>query len=144
MFQAVRKFSENDAPITPPVPQTRLRLSLLVPPSKERTLVMEGEVNKLNMPNEGAESVNQWSRASFDGILEDLPTNESGPDQSSRNDQEGLLYCSGEAWMEDTDGGGNRRKLGPFSLMKLKQIDRSKLIYTVDSASLTQNESEDT
>lgn len=142
MFQAVRKFSESDAPVAPPVPQTRLRLSLLVPPSKERTLVMEGEVNKLDMPKE---SVNQWSRTSFDGILEDLSTNESDRNQSSGNDQqEGLLYCSGEAWMEDTDGGGNRRKLGPFSLMKLKQIDRSKLIYTVDSARLTQNENEDT
>ena len=143
MFQAIRKVSKSDAPIVPPVPQTRLRLRLLVPPSKERTIVMEGEVNKLSMPNEGV-----GSRTSVDGILEDLSSNASDRTQSSRNDQqEGLLYCSGEAWMEDTDGGGNRIKLGPFSLMKLKQIDRSKLIYTVDSASLTQNtqdENEDT
>ena len=70
MFQAIRKVSKSDAPIVPPVPQTRLRLRLLVPPSKERTIVMEGEVNKLSMPNEGV-----GSRTSVDGILEDLSSN---------------------------------------------------------------------
>ncbi|KAL7545565.1 hypothetical protein ACHAWF_008916 [Thalassiosira exigua] len=45
---------------------------------------------------------------------------------------EGLLYCSGEAWTEDVEGGSNRKRLGPFSLMKLETIDRNSLIYTVD------------
>jgi hypothetical protein len=49
-------------------------------------------------------------------------------------DGEQVLYCGGEAWMENVDGSGKRRKLGPFSLTKQKTVDRSKLIYTVPAS----------
>lgn len=138
MFQATRKSlnrseSGEGSSTATPVTQTRLQLRLLVPPEKDRALVMEGEVTRLVMPGAGdasSSSSEGWKMASggmLDGMLETLDL------QSQQGTKgEGLMCCAGEAWMEDIDGGANRRKLGPFSLMKLKTIDRSKLIYTVD------------
>jgi len=134
MFQAVRKSStKSDAP---PVTQTRLRIRLLVPPTKEKALVMEGEVTRLVVPGgtsgDDAASSEGWRMASggmLDGMLQNL---EDVPSQSSSGKGDGMLYCGGEAWLEDAERGGSRKKVGPFSLMKLKAIDRKNLIYTVD------------
>ncbi|KAL7531679.1 hypothetical protein ACHAXR_004170 [Thalassiosira sp. AJA248-18] len=137
MFQAIRKTTkQDDTSLDPPVTQTRLRIRLLVPPGKDRALVMEGEVTRLVMPGAGdatSSPSDGWMMASggmLDGMLQNLDDVEAKPGA----DGEGLLYCGGEAWMEDVDGGGNRRKVGPFSLHKLPKIDRKNLIYTVDIA----------
>lgn len=144
MFQAVRKStsqisSEEGYPSAPPMTQTRLRIRLLVPPEKNRALVMEGEVTRLVMPGaDGGAATSSspsegWMMASggmLDGMLQNL--NDAKSSQLGAKGAEGLLYCGGEAWMEDVEGGTNRKKLGPFSLMKLKTIDRKNLIYTVD------------
>ncbi|KAL9181181.1 hypothetical protein ACHAXT_009986 [Thalassiosira profunda] len=136
MFQAVRRGgTSEDGSEAPPVTQTRLRIRLLVPPEKDRALVMEGEVTRLVMPGAGdaaSSSFDGWQMASG-GILEGMAQNLDVQSQSGNNG-EVLLYCGGEAWMEDADGGANRRKLGPFSLQKLKSIRREDLIYTVDVA----------
>ena len=136
MFQAIRKSvdSELSSSTSPPITQTRLRIRLLVPPEKDRALIMEGEVNRLVMPGtESSSSVQDgWMMASggiIDGMMQNIEDAQARPESKSG---EGLLYCSGEAWMEDAEGGANRKKVGPFSLMKLKTVDRSKLIYTVD------------
>ena len=142
MFQARRK-SAGDEEV--PIAQTRLRIRLLVPPEKERALVMEGEVTRMVMPGAGDASSSPsdgWMLASggmLDGMIQNLDVVDSstpGPDS------EGLLYCGGEAWTEDLDG-LNRRKIGPFSLMKLKSIDRKNLIYTVDVARPTASEGDE-
>ena len=49
MFRAIRKSGASSSSIAPPETQTRLRIRLLVPPAKERALVMEA--NWFNSPN---------------------------------------------------------------------------------------------
>ena len=139
MFQAIRKSvdSELSSSTSPPITQTRLRIRLLVPPEKDRALIMEGEVNRLVMPGtESSSSVQDgWMMASggiIDGMKQNIEDAQARPERPESKSGEGLLHCSGEAWMEDADGGANRKKVGPFALMKLKTVDRSKLIYTVD------------
>merc|ERR1719401_108083 len=153
-FQAIRRketvtnqksdFVEDVSKISasPPVAtQTRLRIRLLVPPQKKRCLVMEGEVTRLVMPGGPSDdSSDGWKIASggfLNGMLQNINADDHVEFKQSggggKDDNEGLLYCAGEAWMEDADSNGaNRKKVGPFSLMKLKKIDRKNLIYTVD------------
>ncbi|KAL3757861.1 hypothetical protein ACHAWU_002781 [Discostella pseudostelligera] len=149
MFQAIRKSPSSDdaSSTTPPLTQTRLRVRLLVPPEKDRVLIMEGEVTRLVMPGsaEAASSSAQdgWMMSSgglLDGMLQNIEDVQS---RSESKSSEGLLYCSGEAWMEDAEGGTNRRKVGPFALMKLKTVDRKNLIYTVDVSRSPRSDSED-
>ena len=138
MFQAVRKSasdSEDSESISPPITQTRLRIKLLIPPEKKLNLVLEGEVTR--MPGGGGGGGGGGTDSSFQlangGILDGMLDNiDDIQPQSGSTDGESLLYCSGEAWMEDVEGGTNRRKVGTFSLMKLKTIKRENLIYTVD------------
>lgn len=148
MFQAMRKSvkkseSEDESSLAPPAVQTRIRIRLLVPPEKDRALVMEGEVTRLSISGVGdaaSPSSEGWMMASggmLDGMLENIDDAQS---QSEAESGEGLLYCGGEAWMEDVEGGENRRKLGPFSLMKLETMKRENLIYTVDIAKPTAEE----
>lgn len=146
MFQAVRKSNKSDdgSSVAPPVTQTRLRIRLLVPPEKERVMVLEGEVTRLPGTGDPAASPSPdgWTRTSggvVDSVLQDMDDVKS---QSAVAKGDSVLYCGGEAWMEDAEGGGNRRRLGPFSLMKLKTIERKNLIYTVD-VSKPKSEGED-
>lgn len=139
MFQAVRKSnskSEEDSEmLAPPITQTRLRIQLLMPPERERVLIMEGEVTRMIMPGGDTSSSDGWMMPNggiLDGMLPTVAENE------------GLLYTAGEAWMEDAEGGGNRRKVGRFSLMKLKAIKRENLIYTVDVSRSISNDGDDT
>jgi hypothetical protein len=141
MFQAIRKpidesyefyekLSSNSR-----VTQTRLRIRLLVPPKKERALVMEGEVTRLVVPgsldavSSSSERLIMTNSGLVDGILQNVDGEQSRPEAKNG---EVLLYCAGEAWMEDVEDGANRRKIGPFALMKLKAVKRENLIYTVD------------
>jgi hypothetical protein len=68
------------------------------------------------------------------GVVDGIIDIDEGQSKPEALDGEVLLYCAGEAWMEDEegDGGANRRKVGPFALMKLKAVKRENLIYTVD------------
>ena len=133
MLQAVLK-SRDDEVVESPV-QTRLRIKLLVPPEKEKMLVLEGEVTRLGFGRKGAPSSSAFVGPG--GLLDGMSTDKllkDDNDNGSQADSEAILYCGGEAWMENADGSGKRRKIGPFSLMKLKTVDRSKLIYTVPAS----------
>jgi hypothetical protein len=133
MFQAMLK-SRGDEMMDSPV-QTRLRINLLVPPEKEKMLVLEGEVTRLGFGGKAAPSSSAF--VGTGGLLEGMSTDKllkDDNDTSSQADSEAVLYCGGEAWIENADGSGKRRKIGPFSLMKLKTVDRSKLIYTVPAS----------
>lgn len=140
MFQAVRKSSDADSKeieASPPITQTRLRIKLLIPPEKERFLIMEGEVTRMIMPGGGDVSSSDGWMLPNGGLLD-------GMLPKMMKEDEGLLYCGGEAWMEDVEGGGNRRKVGTFSLMKLKAIKTENLIYTVDISRPKEVEDEET
>jgi hypothetical protein len=133
MFQAVQR-SGNDGADEPKITQTRLRIKLLVPPEKERMLVMEGEVTRVGFAGKAPTSSSAF--AGTGGMLEGMSTAKLLKDDETPDtpDGEQVLYCGGEAWMENVDGSGKRRKLGPFSLTKQKTVDRSKLIYTVPAS----------
>ena len=45
--------------------------------------------------------------------------------------------------MEDVEGGANRRKVGPFALMKLTAVKRESLIYTVDTRPIAREDDDD-
>ena len=140
-FQAqLRKSSPDEIPVT----QSRLRVRLLVPPEKSQTLVIEGEINRLVSPNaddmSSSSSSDAWRMASggmLDGMSSKLLQDEDGTDTktpSQGQSQDAMIFCRGEAWLEDTEDGSNRKKLGPIALMKLKTPDRNKLIYTVPAS----------
>eukprot|EP00986_Skeletonema_menzelii_P012800 scaffold7198_cov150-Skeletonema_menzelii.AAC.26 len=139
-FQAqLRKSNPDEIPVT----QSRLRVRLLVPPEKSQTLVIEGEINRLVSPNSGSSSNSSdaWKMASggmLDGMSSKLMNGDDGTDTvmtpSQEQSQDAMIFCRGEAWLEDTEDGSNRKKLGPIALMKLKTPDRNKLIYTVPSS----------
>ena len=60
-------------------------------------------------------SIDAVSSTLVDGILQNIDGEKLQPEAKNG---EALLYCAGEAWMEDVEGGANRRKVGPFVLMK--------------------------
>ena len=143
-FNAVMK-SNSDESSKSPITQTRLRVRLLVPPEKSQTLVIEGEINRLISPNADdttlASTSDSWRTASG-GILEGMSrklkqdTDSADYVKTFRGDKgnDAMIFCRGEAWLEDTEDGLNRKKLGAIALMKLKTPDRNKLIYTVPAS----------
>jgi hypothetical protein len=109
--------------------QTRLRIRLLIPPLKTSVLVMEGEVKRGSIVS--AESISRdnarelFSSSSF-GMNKITDRSEDTDD----TDDESYMFVSGEAWVENVSGAGDRKKrsrLGRFSLMKRK--DRSPDLY---------------
>lgn len=74
--------------------QTRLRIELIVPPRKDKLLVMEGKVSRISMGADGTTP----------GI------SSIGNDGSA----EIILSCSGESYLQDIEG--VRRKTGLFSI----------------------------
>mmetsp|Transcript_30845 Transcript_30845/g.62193 ORF Transcript_30845/g.62193 Transcript_30845/m.62193 type:complete len:814 (-) Transcript_30845:40-2481(-) len=149
-FQAqLRKSNPDEIPVT----QSRLRVRLLVPPEKSQTLVIEGEINRLVSPNaddvSSSSSSDAWRMASggmLDGMSSKLMQGEDGTDvktPSRGQSQDAMIFCRGEAWLEDTEDGSNRKKLGPIALMKLKTPDRNQLIYTVPASKGPSGEDDD-
>jgi hypothetical protein len=102
---------------TEPVLKTRLRIRLLIPPLKEKVLVMEGEVKQgaLVSPESISQAnINELRKSSFESLLN---TNEKKDNKGVKDDS--FIQCSGEMWTEDVRG-KNRYKLGRFSLSKRK------------------------
>eukprot|EP00557_Chaetoceros_sp_GSL56_P006296 CAMPEP_0176500174 /NCGR_PEP_ID=MMETSP0200_2-20121128/13372_1 /TAXON_ID=947934 /ORGANISM="Chaetoceros sp., Strain GSL56" /LENGTH=735 /DNA_ID=CAMNT_0017898747 /DNA_START=327 /DNA_END=2534 /DNA_ORIENTATION=- len=114
--------------------QTRLRIRLVIPPSKTKVLVMEGEVKRGGKNTFSVESVSRenarelFSSSSFrmnriadDGLL------------SKNDDDESYLYVSGEAWVEDVHDSDKqkRSKLGRFAMVKNQNRRPDQYSYTI-------------
>lgn len=98
----------------------RLRIRLILPPKKERIMVMEGEVNRMNV---GAD-IPMASKAFGVPDLEAKYTN-------SGEDMQDLMHCGGEVFLEDATTKSNRERIGTFSLMKLQSLkDPSEYVIT--------------
>lgn len=113
--------------------QTRLRVRLLIPPTKDKVLVMEGEVKRGGINS--AESISRenakelLSSSSF-GINNVGAAIDRGT--STRKEDDEFMYISGEAWVEERSGGDRRRnKLGRFSLMKRKDRSPDQYSYSI-------------
>ena len=145
-FEAQLKRSNSDELSAAPIKQTRLRVRLLVPPEKSQTLVIEGEINRIVSPTlddaSSQKSSDAWRMASggiLDGMSNKIMQDDDSVDMTTASqvqNQDAMIFCRGEAWLEDTEDGSlnNRKKLGPIALMKLKTPDRNKLIYTVPAS----------
>lgn len=100
---------------------TKLRIRLVIPPKKERILVMEGEVTRFmsatDMP---------LSKSTFG-----IPELEAAA-QKMEDSMEDLMHCGGQVWIQDAVTGKNREEIGTFSLMKIQSpLEPGKYTITI-------------
>lgn len=119
--------------------QTRLRIRLVIPPSKTQVLVMEGEVKRGGTGPFSAESVSKenakelFSTSSF-GLNR---ISEDGFFSNNSEKDESFLFVSGEAWVEDTDVQDSsskrqkRSKLGRFAMVKKTDRHPNQYSYSI-------------
>jgi len=115
---------------------TRLKVRLVIPPKKDRVLVMEGEVKRgpRSTPT-GTSEANIRDMRSRTSTFSTIAGNNGGGGTAGRDgeEEETVLHCSGEVWVEDATGRGNKNRsfLGKFSLLKLKERDPNEYVYTI-------------
>lgn len=98
----------------------RLRIRLVLPPKKERIMVMEGEVNRMNVGTDIPMASKAFGVPNLEARL-----------KNSNEDMEDLMHCGGEVFLEDAATKTNRERIGTFSLMKLQSPkDPSEYVIT--------------
>jgi len=122
---------------------TRLSIRLVIPPKKDKILVMEGEVKRggVSSPLSLSEANLRDMRSLTPsiGMIPDAtepPTaNDPRTKGNTPNDEDSFLQCSGEVWVEDAvpgkNGDRNRTRLGKFSLLKMKDRNPNEYVYTI-------------
>lgn len=126
-FQAeyIGDDSDDDDDLEPIV-QTRLRVRLLIPPSKDKVLVMEGEIKRGDITSAESvsrDNVNELRSGSSFGINK-MTINNSVTKSNAYNNDKDILFVTGEAWVEDVSPNGNRSKLGRFSMVKKRMAEK--------------------
>ena len=112
--------------------QTRLRIRLVIPPSKNKVLVMEGEVKR-----GGVSSLEAISKANAKELFSSSSfglnkVGETSNFDSTPKEEDMHLYVSGEAWVEEINGRDRqRKKLGRFSLIKRKDRNPDQYQYNI-------------
>lgn len=112
--------------------RTRLRIRLVIPPKKEKILVMEGEIQRVlrsSLLNQNIREIQRLSTFSF-------PYGESTRENTDTNLNENsfTISCSGEMWVETASPHkGLRKKLGRFTLVKMADLDPSQIRYSIPS-----------
>jgi len=121
-----------------PLLQTRMRVRLVIPPSKDKVLVMEGEVKRGTLTSAESVSLDNANelRASSSFGMNRVVNKPQSNAMNNVNDGDPFMYVTGEAWVEDavegdSRNGRNRTKLGRFSLMKRKDRDPSQYQYSI-------------
>jgi len=129
---------------------TRLKVRLVIPPKKDRVLVMEGEVKRgpISTPS-GTSEANLRDMRSRTSSFSTMAGNKgegglgdggetttpptAGGGGGGDGEEETVLHCSGEVWVEDATGQGNKNRsyLGKFSLLKLKERNPNEYVYTI-------------
>jgi hypothetical protein len=87
----------------------RLRIRLVLPPKKERILVMDGEVNRMNVGTDIPMASKSFGVPDLEAKL-----------KKADEDMQDLMHCGGEVFLEDATTKTNREDIGTFSLMKLQ------------------------
>lgn len=99
----------------------RLQIRLVIPPKKERILVMEGKLDRVTKNSDLPLARNTFG----------IPALEERVAQSNADTEE-LLYCTGHVCVVDAVTGANKMEIGKFSLMKLNTpTDRSQYTITI-------------
>ena len=94
---------------------TRVRIQLVIPPHKTHELVLEGEVIKLVMPGKNGNFLQEY------GLGDDM----------QKKENEFYLQAQGEVWMQGVEDGGEKRKMGKFSAVKLATPSKKQLRYSI-------------
>jgi len=119
---------------------TRLNVRLVIPPKKDKVLVMEGEVKRGGVSSALSSSeANLKEMRSLSSSIDMMPdTADDGdtpPPQTAMDDQTFFLQCTGQVWVEDAVAGKggerNRSMLGKFSMLKMKDRNPNEYVYTV-------------
>lgn len=98
-----------------------LRIRLIIPPKKDRVLVMQGKLQRASMSSDFP-----MAKGTFG-----IPSLEERAKQSSSGIQD-LIYCSGTVRLEDDITGLNSEDIGTFSIMKLDTpADPSQFTITI-------------
>jgi len=92
-----------------------LRIRLLIPPKKERVLVMEGRLESKSMTLDVLMAPNTFGIPA----LEERAAKSAAADESNETGEE-MTFCKGSVWIEDSKTKGSRDVVGTFSIMKLK------------------------
>jgi hypothetical protein len=107
-----------------------LRIRLLIPPKKERVLVMEGKLEKISMKPHVPLAGNTFGIPALEeAVMRDAA--------AATEDIEDSLYCNGSVWIEDATQvskriGVNRDHVGTFSIMKINTpSDPSQFTITI-------------
>ena len=107
----------------------RLRIRLVLPPKKERIMVMEGEVNRMNVGTDLPMASKSFGVPELEAKL-----------KNSNEEMQDLMHCGGEVFLEDATTKSNRERIGTFSLMKLQSLkDPSEYVITTPRPILNQD-----
>jgi len=96
-----------------------LLIRLVIPPTKERVLVMEGRLEKASLS----------SGITMPNSAFGIPELEERKSRKS-SELDNLLYCNGNVWIEDAVTKANREDIGSFSLMKI-DVSNNPESYTI-------------
>jgi len=96
-----------------------LRIRLIIPPKKDRIIVMKGKLQFVSMSSDLPMTTGTFGIPKLEALAE------------KAKDFEDLLFCSGDVCIENADG-SNRECIGKFSIMKLKTpTDPSQFTITI-------------
>ena len=100
----------------------RLLIRLVIPPKKERVLVMEGGLQRTSLSSQDF---------SFAGSSFRIPQVEKRKELASSSALlEDLVHCTGNVWIEDAITKANKQDIGTFSLVKIN-TPRNPDSYTI-------------
>lgn len=98
-----------------------LRIRLVIPPGKDRILVMQGTIQLVS-----PKSDIQLAPSTFG-----IPALEARKARAEV-ELEDVIYCNGDVWVEDAITKDNRVEVGTFSLMKINtHSDPGKFTITI-------------
>lgn len=86
----------------------KLYIELLIPPEKERVLVLRGTIEQPSIPSL------PMTRNTFG-----IPELEALKERTTQHDEE-EVYCTGKVWLHDVGTKLNRNEIGTFAMKKLK------------------------
>jgi len=116
---------------------TRLNVRLVIPPKKDKVLVMEGEVKRGGVSSAFSSSeANLKEMRSLSSSIDMMPDSvDDGDVPPPQTATDGFLQCTGQVWVEDAvagkGGDRNRSMLGKFSMLKMKDRNPNEYVYTV-------------
>jgi hypothetical protein len=111
----------------------RLRFRLVIPPRKERILVMEGPIKCISMTSSGLPLASSTFRIP---ALEERAS-QAAASAAASQDMEDLTHCGGEVWIEDAVSGNNRDDIGTLLMTKLNTpTDPAEYVITIPKPGL--------